>query len=74
VTLTTIRKPAAALAALAALALGGAALAGAADSPSKSSSSANAARSERQPLASEDAAKVKAAAVERVPGATVLRS
>ena len=73
-TLTTIRKPAASLASLAALALGGAALAGAADDPSKSSSSPSTARSERQPLSSEVATKVKAAALERVPGATVLRT
>ncbi len=62
---TTIRKSALTVAALCACALGGAALAGAADKGD---------RPERQPLSSEAAAKVKAAALKKVPGATVLRT
>jgi len=74
--LSSIRKTAAAAAALGALALGGAAIAGAADKTSTTSGSAKAgqARPQREALSSELAAKVKAAALEKVPGATVLRT
>ena len=70
---TSIRKSAKAVAALAALGLGGAAIAGAADkagSPSQTRPD----RSAREALSSDVAAKVKAAALEKVPGATVLRT
>jgi hypothetical protein len=73
---STIRKSAGAIAALSAFGLGGAAIAGATDGD-KSSGSATQERSERperQALSSDAAAKVKAAALEKVPGATVLRS
>ena len=70
--LTSFRKTAMAVAALAAFALGGAALAGAA---SKSpSSAASQTRPQREALSGETAAKVKAAALDKVPGATVLRT
>jgi hypothetical protein len=72
--LSTIRTSAATVAALFALALGGAALAGATDNPSTSGSSSDAARSQREALSSDLAAKVKAAALDKVPGATVLRT
>jgi hypothetical protein len=70
---TTIRKSAKAVAALAALGLGGAAIAGAADeagSPSQTRPD----RPQREALSSDVAAKVKAAALEKVRGATVLRT
>jgi len=76
------RKTAMALALLAAFAAGGAALAGAATKPSTSSSTASSssfadtARSERKAetaLTGETAAKVKAAALAKLPGSTVLR-
>ena len=70
---TSIRKSAKAVAALAALGLGGAAIAGAADkagSPSQTRPD----RPAREALSSDVAAKVKAAALEKVPGATVLRT
>ena len=73
--LSTIRKSALAVAALGALGLGGAGLAGAADdttSPSKARGDAQS-RPAREALSSEVAAKVKAAALEKVPGATVSR-
>ena len=74
---SSIRKSAAALAALGALGLGGAAIAGAADNSSSSSGSATAqtpqGRPQREALSSDVAAKVKAAALDKVPGATVLR-
>ena len=66
---TTIRKTAAAAAMLGALALGGAAIAGAADSKS-----GTAAKPQRDALSGTTAAKVKAAALEKAPGATVLRT
>ena len=66
---TTIRKTAAAVAMLGALALGGAAIAGAADSKTGST-----ARPQRDALSGTTAAKVKAAALAKVPGATVLRT
>jgi hypothetical protein len=73
---TTIRKSAMTIAALGALSLGGAAVAGAADnaksSPGTSSSQTRPSRGDRQPLSSDVAAKVKAAALAKVPGATVL--
>jgi uncharacterized membrane protein YkoI len=69
--LGTIRKSAAGVAALGALGLGGAAIAGAADT---TKSSASAAHEQRQALAADVAAKVKAAALDKVPGATVLRT
>ena len=78
---TPIRKTALTLAALGARALGGAALANATDGTSSSSGSsttpsqaAPGARPQREPLASDVAAKVEAAALEQVPGATVLRT
>src|SRR3954453_14317079 len=81
--LRTIRKSAVTVAALGALRLGGAAIAGAADktttspgtsSSAGSSSQTRAARTPRQPLSSDAAAKVKAAALDKVPGATVLET
>jgi hypothetical protein len=79
---TIIRKSAMTVAALGALGLGGAAIAGAADSNNSSGSSpsgANATQSrpappQREALSSDVAAKVKAAALDKVPGATVLRT
>ena len=77
---TLIRRTGLTLAALGALALGGAALANATDGSSGSSTTASpsqatpGARPQREPLASDVAAKVKAAALEKVPGATVLRT
>ncbi len=77
--LSTIRKSAVTVAALGALGLGGAAIAGAADKTTSgtstsgtNSSQTQPARQSRQPLASDVAAKVKAAALAKVPGATVL--
>ena len=78
-----IRKSAATLAAVSAFGLGGAAIAGAAQdagTASSSSSSSNRSahrhdgRGPRAPLSSAVAAKVKAAALEKLPGATVLRT
>ena len=77
-----IRKTAVAAAALGALGLGGAAISGAADDtkPSATSGSgspvspARPGRPQREALAAGVAAKVKAAALERVPGATVVRT
>jgi uncharacterized membrane protein YkoI len=78
---TTIAKVAAGVAALVAFALGGAALAGAADkSPSTPAATGTTtqgtrlARPPQQELSSDVAAKVKAAALKKVPGATVLRT
>ena len=75
----TIRNSALALGALVALGLGGAAIAGATDGGSSTSTSTSTsenrpARARDQPLASDVAAKVKAAALAKVPGATVLRT
>jgi hypothetical protein len=67
--LRTVRKTTAAVAALGALALGGAAIAGAAD---KNAPPQN--RPQREALSSSVAAKVKAAALKKAPGATVLRT
>jgi hypothetical protein len=74
--LSTIRKPAAALAALGALGLGGAAIAGAADDSKQSSGSSQTrpAHTQREALSADVAAKVKAAALAKLPGATVLRT
>ena len=68
--LPNFRKTTAAVAVLAAAGLGGAALAGAAGTKTGSSAT----RPQREALSSTTAAKVKAAALERVPGATVLRT
>ena len=76
---TTLRKFAITAAALGSLGLGGAAVAGAA-SKAKTSSSGTSTSQTRQgrhhddALASDVAAKVKAAALDKVPGATVLRA
>lgn len=80
--LSSIRKSAMAVAGLGALALGGAAVSGAADngtpsgssSPGSNSSYTRQAPPQRETLSSDVAAKVKAAALARVPGATVLRT
>ena len=76
--LSSIRKSVAAIAALGALGLGGAAIAGAADNSSSTPQSASAqtpqGRPQREALSSDVAAKVKAAALDKVPGATVLRA
>ena len=68
--LSTIRKSAVTVAALGALGLGGAAAAGAAADKTADPQ----ARPQREALASDAAAKVKAAALAKVPGATVLRT
>jgi hypothetical protein len=76
--LSTIRKSAVTITAIGALGLGGAAIAGAADNSTSRSSSGNSssqtrqARPQREALTSAVAAKVKAAALEKVPGATVV--
>jgi hypothetical protein len=76
--ITTIRKSAVTMLAIGAMGLGGAAVAGAADkATSTSSSSSSQSRSDRQQreaLSSDVAAKVKEAALTKVPGATVLRT
>jgi uncharacterized membrane protein YkoI len=64
----TIRKTAVTVAVLGSFGLGGAAIAGAAGNGADQS------RPQRQALSSDVAAKVKAAALEKVPGATVLRT
>src|SRR3954447_14483095 len=74
-----VQKSAVTVAALGALALGGSAIAGAADNTSASTTTttqtkAGKQRPPRQALSSETAAKVKAAALDKVPGATVLRT
>ena len=69
--LNTIRKPALTVAAIGALGLGGAGIAGAADDTTKPASARS--RPAREALSSDVGAKVKAAALEKVPGATVLR-
>ncbi len=68
--LSTIRKSAVTVAALGALGLGGSAVAGAADKTTDTQTRPL----QREALSSEVAAKVKAAALARVPGATVLRT
>ena len=72
--LSTLRKSVAAVAALGALALGGSAIAGAADTTKTPGTRSAQARPQREALSSGVAAKVKAAALEKVPGATVLRT
>jgi Spy/CpxP family protein refolding chaperone len=80
--LSTIRKGAMTAAGLGALALGGSAIAGAADNSTTAGTASSGTkapsphqgRPQRQPLSSDAAAKVKAAALEKVPGATVLRT
>jgi uncharacterized membrane protein YkoI len=78
---TRVRKAAVAVAALGALALGGSALADARDNTTTSGSSTAPSTSQaqrpardRQPLSSDAAAKVKAAALDKVPGATVFET
>jgi hypothetical protein len=71
--LSTARKSAAAVAALGALGLGGAAIAGATDKPASAGTSSQA-LPQRDALSGDTAAKVKTAALEKVPGATVLRT
>jgi len=70
---STIRKSALTVAALGALGLGGSAVAGAAGTASPSATPP-AARSHPDALSADAAAKVKAAALAKVPGATVLRT
>ena len=74
----TIRRSAVVVAALAALGLGGAALAGAADNGSSTSTSTSTdsrpAGTPQAALSADVAAKVKAAALAKVPGATVPRT
>ena len=82
--LSTVRKGAMAVAGIGALALGGSAIAGAADSTRSSGPASYGAYGppgspgqggpQRQPLSSDNAAKVKAAALDKVPGATVLQT
>jgi hypothetical protein len=83
--LTKIRNAAMAAAALGALALGGSAMAGATGNGSSSGSNGSSSgsstatrtpqdRPQREALSSDVAAKVKAAALAKVPGATVLRT
>ena len=74
--LSTIRKSAATVVALGALALGGATLAGAAGTSNSSGTDPSPRRGheQREALAADVAAKVKAAAIEKVPGATVLET
>ena len=80
--LDKVRKIAMTLAALGALGLGGAAIAGAADNGTSSGSTSTTAdssrpaqaRQPREPLSADVAAKVKAAALAKVPGATVVRT
>lgn len=74
--LTTSRKTLTAIATVSALAAGGAALAGAATNttPSLSGSSPSKQRPAHTALTGDTADKVKAAALAKVPGGTVLRS
>lgn len=72
---TIVRKSAAGVVAVAALGLGGSAIADAASNSSSATKTASShARPAPQTLSSDVAAKVKAAALEKVPGATVLRT
>jgi uncharacterized membrane protein YkoI len=72
----SVRKTLLMLGAFCALAVGGAALAGAATKSASSSSSSTTrpARAAREQLTGDTAAKVKAAALAKVPGGTVLRA
>ena len=76
--LSSIRKAATAVVAIGALALGGAAIAGATDKGASSRGAGRRRRDRRRRSAtrspSDVAAKVKAAALDKVPGATVLRT
>ncbi len=72
--LITVRKTAAGVAALGALGLGGAAIAGAADNLTTTPAQTGQARPQRGALTGDAAAKVKAAALAKVPGATVVRT
>jgi hypothetical protein len=75
--ISTSRKTLTAIATVSAFAAGGAALAGAAtstSSPAPSSSSERSERGQRDALTGDTAAKVKAAALDKVPGGTVLRA
>src|SRR4051812_47728287 len=72
--LMKIRRSTLTAVAVGALGLGGAAVAGAADKSTSSSSGSSQAHPQRAALAADVAAKVKAAALARVPGATVLRT
>jgi hypothetical protein len=73
-----VQKTALTVGAMGALALGGSAIAGAADSTSTTTTTTPSKpagqRPARQALSSDVAAKVKAAALDKVPGATVLRT
>jgi len=69
--INTIRKTTLTVAGLAALGLGGSAIAGAADNATNTT---NTARPQQQQLSGDTADKVKAAALDKVPGATVLRT
>lgn len=74
-TFNTLKKSALTVAGLGALALGGAAVSGAADNGSSSSGDKpSQSRPQREALSGDTAAKVKAAALDKVPGATVLRT
>jgi uncharacterized membrane protein YkoI len=75
----TVQKTALTVAAMASLALGGSAIAGAASNTSTSTGTATTQKSaeqrpQRQALSADVAAKVKAAALDKVPGATVVRT
>lgn len=69
-----IRRTATTPAAIGALALGGSAIAGAASTSTSKSGTSTTQRSQREALSADVAAKVKATALEKVPGATVLRT
>jgi len=71
--LTTSRKTLTAIATVSAFAAGGAALAGAATNSNSTSTSAAKQRAQDTALTGDTADKVKAAALEKVPGGTVLR-
>jgi hypothetical protein len=72
--LRAVQKTVIAGAAVAALGLGGSAIAGAADGTATTTTPNNAPGQRPQSLSSDVAAKVKAAALDKVPGATVLRT
>src|SRR4051812_1135389 len=72
--LSTVRKSAVTVAALGALGLGGSAIAGAAQGTTSTTTKSATTRPQREALSSAAAAKVKAAALDKVPGATVLRT
>ena len=72
--INTIRKTTLTIAGLAALGLGGSAIAGAADNTTNTTNTTSTARPQQQQLSGDTADKVKAAALDKVPGATVLRT